>query len=623
MSAEASNNQMAPASKRIHGLDALRGVLMMMGVVLHTALSYTPESDWPFLDWASSSKDLGILTDGIHMFRMPAFFFLSGFFGALLWKRRGAKAMVKNRIQRILWPLLVFVVALHILVQFAFGFAGGVADHFAVPLDKAWADLLGNPFPFMETMHLWFLNYLVYVTAFTVMLASTVERLEWRWSWFMRSLQRVMDSPWLFVWVFGGLNTLWVCIHGWTHLPTDIRWEPEDTILSYYFLWYGLGWLLFTSGASIARFKERAWAMVGLGVTATLLRHVLGGYYGEDEEPTWTRGLFGDVLDGVGEPLAQVDEMGALFWVTSSVVLVAFTRGFMGLFLRYCDDGKPIWRYLSDSSYWVYLIHLPLTALVPSLLLGWDAHVSIKYGVSVALVLLISWASYDSLIRSTVVGTFLNGRRYAPMHRKWSSALTLLAVGGLLAGMVNFLPLNERPLPWRKAMLPTQLLPDSSVVYPVQPVRTPPRGLTLDLCVGVDSYIFCLDKVKQQDMASVCTALGSSVALLKTREEQEKVNQMASKLTQSPFWLGISDAQYEGFWRWPDGSVLTDRDALWHENEPNNVNDEDCAAMNWHGSIGWIDIDCEHKMGFLCATSKPTATRGAADMIAPGPSLEP
>ena len=161
MSTETSTASAVSTSKRIHGLDALRGVLMMMGVLLHTALSYLPDSDWPFLDWTSPSKDLGILTDGIHMFRMPAFFFLSGFFGALLWQHRGAQAMVKNRIQRIFWPLLVFVVVVHIVVQFFFGFAGGVADHLSDPLDRAWTDLVGNPFPFMETMHLWFLNYLV------------------------------------------------------------------------------------------------------------------------------------------------------------------------------------------------------------------------------------------------------------------------------------------------------------------------------------------------------------------------------------------------------------------------------------------------------------------------------
>jgi fucose 4-O-acetylase-like acetyltransferase len=44
---------------------------------------------------------------------MPAFFLLSGFFGALLWQRRGARAMLKNRIERIVLPFAVFVVLLY------------------------------------------------------------------------------------------------------------------------------------------------------------------------------------------------------------------------------------------------------------------------------------------------------------------------------------------------------------------------------------------------------------------------------------------------------------------------------------------------------------------------------
>ena len=150
-------------------------------------------------------------------------------------------------------------------------------------------------------MHLWFLNYLVYATLLMVMVVSTVERLEWRWSWFMRFIRRVMESSWLFVFVIGGLNLTWCAIYAWDHIPTDGRWAPNVTILTYYLLWYGMGWLLFTSRATLARFQEKAWMMVGLGVVATLLRHVLGGYYDENARDSWTRSLFGGVLDGVGD----------------------------------------------------------------------------------------------------------------------------------------------------------------------------------------------------------------------------------------------------------------------------------------------------------------------------------
>ena len=47
-----------------------------------------------------------------------------------------------------------------------------------------------------------------------------------------------------------------------------------------------------------------------------------------------------------------------------------FIFGFTGLFIRYASQHSAIMRYVSDSSYWVYLLHLPLTAFIPGLIAG-------------------------------------------------------------------------------------------------------------------------------------------------------------------------------------------------------------------------------------------------------------
>ena len=43
----------------------------------------------------------------IHIFRMPIFFVMAGFFAALLYQRRGTKRMALNRFTRILVPFIV------------------------------------------------------------------------------------------------------------------------------------------------------------------------------------------------------------------------------------------------------------------------------------------------------------------------------------------------------------------------------------------------------------------------------------------------------------------------------------------------------------------------------------
>ena len=37
-------------SGRLHGLDALRGGALLLGIVLHASLSYQPTAIWPFAD---------------------------------------------------------------------------------------------------------------------------------------------------------------------------------------------------------------------------------------------------------------------------------------------------------------------------------------------------------------------------------------------------------------------------------------------------------------------------------------------------------------------------------------------------------------------------------------------
>ena len=81
----------APAGERLHALDALRGFALLCGVVLHAALAYLPGfGAWALRD-QSTSTTVGVTFFVIHMFRMPAFFVIAGFFARLLVERRGVR----------------------------------------------------------------------------------------------------------------------------------------------------------------------------------------------------------------------------------------------------------------------------------------------------------------------------------------------------------------------------------------------------------------------------------------------------------------------------------------------------------------------------------------------------
>ncbi|HYC53462.1 MAG TPA: acyltransferase family protein, partial [Candidatus Binatia bacterium] len=98
------SNQPTPDDRR-HDLDALRTLAMLLGIALHAALAYTG-AGWVVSD-DRISAGLGMLVPAIHGFRMPLFFLLSGFFSAMLWRRRGLAHLISQRVRRILLPLIL------------------------------------------------------------------------------------------------------------------------------------------------------------------------------------------------------------------------------------------------------------------------------------------------------------------------------------------------------------------------------------------------------------------------------------------------------------------------------------------------------------------------------------
>ncbi len=260
------------SSERIHGLDALRGVLMLLGVVLHTALVYMPGSGGPFFrDPNASTSAAPIIIDGIHLFRMPTFFVISGFFGALLWQKRGVLPMLKNRLARLALPMTLFVILLWPPVVFAFSFGHGLVNDAVAPLASSAAHSAANLLP-DNTMHLWFLYYLIWISVMVAAIVLVFKRLDWSWPWLLAKTREVAESPWRSLVVFGLLNGLWWLMLGWNTLPTSSAWVPAPTILLYYLLCYSVGWTLFVSKIRLAKLKDRAWTLLAIGVGCVALR---------------------------------------------------------------------------------------------------------------------------------------------------------------------------------------------------------------------------------------------------------------------------------------------------------------------------------------------------------------
>lgn len=386
-----------PAPARIHSLDALRAVMMLLGLVLHTALSYVPElssGEWPYQD-RQASEWFGWFVSLIHTFRMPAFFAVAGFFASFLVERRGTAAFLRHRLNRIGVPLVGGWILLFPLTAVAWVFA---ASRSGVPLAPA----PGSEDGWFDLMHLWFLYQLLILSAAVVLFRSAFVRF---WPAGAARLAEIARNALIRRWTFLVLVSVTaltlVPMETW-ELDTDGTLLPPMRLLAAYGVFFVFGWLEHSRRGGFGHLRHRCLARLGGG----LFFHTL---------------YLAVVVSHFGMAPAEAAIAHGAGMVFLAVSMWLFVLGFLGLFRRWLDAPSPSWRYLSDASYWMYLVHLPLTVALPPLLADWNAPGLIKFGIALGAAFGITLVTYHYGVRSTWVGKCLNGRRY-PRTFPWPAA---------------------------------------------------------------------------------------------------------------------------------------------------------------------------------------------------------
>lgn len=363
--------------ERYHALDSMRASMMLLGIYLHVVVGYSGNGHWPYIDphparFVALDISLGI----IHAFRMPAFFVMAGFFGALLWNRRGAASFTKNRAKRILLPFALFWTLLFpVMAAIVISLTRGTNQIVPALLSR---ELLNRLHP----LHLWFLEYLVMLYAlggavaflFRRVPASVMSGIHTAYRW---ALERPY-APAIFA-----LLSWWPLAMMRGNLKDCDGFRPEWIILSAYIAPFGFGWLLYHSRDLLPRFQRHIWIYLALAVPAFLVY----GKLSPRDHPLWKAA--GNVL---------------LCWF----LIFACT----GLFLKYCSGASARWRYASDSSYWLYIMHMPVVVGLQVALLPLPLPALAKIPIVLSLAVGVLLVTYDLLVRPTWIGALLNGRRY-------------------------------------------------------------------------------------------------------------------------------------------------------------------------------------------------------------------
>ena len=90
----------------------------------------------------------------------------------------------------------------------------------------------------------------------------------------------------------------------------------------------------------------------------------------------------------------------------------ALIYAFMGLFLRYLDYASPWILYVSQSSYWVYLVHLPVISFAAWWMLPYDLPAVAKFACIVTFTSFVCVVTYHYLVQSSWISSLLNGKRF-------------------------------------------------------------------------------------------------------------------------------------------------------------------------------------------------------------------
>lgn len=412
------NGPAREATPRYHALDALRAVMMLLGLVLHTAINYLPaipaSAGWPYQD-TQTSLVFGWLIAFIHSFRMPVFFVLAGFFGALVYGKRGARGFLRHRFARVGVPLLcAWPILYAVLVgsaPYAQSFTAAPPPH---PEINRGVDLL----------HLWFLYHLLVFYIVAVLVARALQRNPASWhTRCLSAFEGLVHRGWGIIVLAGVITLLLLPMESW-QFDSATSPLPAAHVLVGYGVFFAFGWLLFQRRQLLERFETRAYAYFGAGFLFHGIYLFLFDQGFPDpmnpEKALLTHPMY-SFLHAAGLTAAAAAGTHAAAMVALALSIWLLSYGFLGLFLRYLGQPSAVWRYLADASYWMYLVHLPLAVWLPVLLGRQPLPAGLKFGLALAGVAAFTLITYHYLVRSTFVGFYLNGRRY-PRTLPWHSA---------------------------------------------------------------------------------------------------------------------------------------------------------------------------------------------------------
>lgn len=396
-----SIQEVPPTSKtttRYHYMDGLRAIAMLAGILLHAGLAYSVMLQDV---WSTANPTGSLIADFfiwlVHTFRMPLFFLIAGFFAHLLIQKRGVKSFIKNRGLRITLPFIIFW---PLLIASMFGIL--IYSATTMELNTPVADMIRlaieNPAamagqePPLSTTHLWFIYYL---TFFCIIVA-----LAYRFTTLSKRMYDAIASP-LFLLIGLPLLTMPALITQAMPHPAPESFIPTLWALAFFGLFFFVGWVFFNKQDMLDRL-ERYW----IPILAICLVAYATFFLQIPKTPITLDAAMASLTGNTPTTREQVTAaiaMSILSWYLSFLSLMAARK--------LITNNNRFFRYISDASYWIYIVHLPFLLYLQAHFHSVDLPIFLEFIIVSTATMAFGLLTYAALVRHTPIGWMLNGRR--------------------------------------------------------------------------------------------------------------------------------------------------------------------------------------------------------------------
>lgn len=397
-----SLNRTAPSPQaRLDYLDNLRSFALLLGLAFHVAIVYAAVIIYPLRN-EERSIAFDVFGEWVHLFRMPLFFVLSGYFTERTFLSKSLKEFLRLRGLRIILPLIPGIILFAPMQYYVNALQEGYQGNYFRFL---WEEfLLKNPAP----SHLWFIEYLALYTFLYLGLRPLTSRIR---TWILpisrygeENSEAGPTRKWEALLIAGLWSALFTCGINYFFLKDEKYLNIEPVQFVYDLSFFLFGTFLFGREKLFLKGNVSNAEISVLGILSLLFFGVF--YWISIIDPYWSYFGYAGIWIRILHIFLKC--LGGWIWI------VFFIR----IFQRFVSGTNSLSAYLREASLPVYLIHHPISLGIGFLVVETGFSIWIKFTLHIVLVYAVTFALYHFVIRGSNFWLTVLGNRGLSFGKK-------------------------------------------------------------------------------------------------------------------------------------------------------------------------------------------------------------